>query len=156
MLSDAGKIILLAVLMTICIVTFFSSTTISMGSSPMGKLRKQEHCEEPRKVARICLEQGNVDCSDVTRAASKCESVVRRAYQHINFGGCPYELQAQHLCEAEWCQADSGGDPASCQRECFNVRQSLKTCVDRQVSLFFVRNGLQNDGTLSAHGHGTS
>ena len=58
------------------------------------------------------------------------------------------EIKAWTLCETEWCQG--GGiqlSPLACRDECAMVRESLQACKNRVVRSYFLRNGLENDGT---------
>jgi hypothetical protein len=149
MLSDRAKLLMLAISMLACLGTLITSPSISMGNAAMRVLSApvRKHCMAPRKAANKCSTEAKTPCTDLDKVVTKCERVAKRAYQHINLGGCPFEIKAVTLCEAEWCH--SGGlDGSACQRECANAKESLTTCIERQVSSFFRRNRLKIDGTL--------
>jgi hypothetical protein len=147
MLSDPTKLLLLAICMVACLGTLFTSPSITMGNAAMRVLAPpvRQHCMAPRQAANKCSKESKAPCPDLDKVVVKCQSVVERAYRHINLGGCPFEIKALTLCEAEWCQS---GDGASCERECSNVRESLSSCIQRQVAAFLNRNGIEKDGTL--------
>ena len=126
-----------------------------MGSRDLGKLGASlnRFCKEPRNMAKKCLgteEEESASCIKILSQASKCEEALQRAYQHINMGGCPKDIQAVTICEAEWCDNARGDRQAEemCQKECLAVREILDKCVKGHVSSFFQRYGLEDNGTV--------
>jgi hypothetical protein len=149
MLSDRAKLSLLAMCTMACLGTFFTSSSIAMGNAAMRVLspRTRQHCMAPIRASNQCQKEGNA-CTFQKAVATRCEAVVKRAYRHINLGGCPSEIKALSLCEAEWCHSTGFPADSSCVQECSIVKETLSNCVQRQVQSFFRKNGLQNDGTL--------
>jgi len=147
MLSDAIKLLILALAVTACLCTLFTSPSTTTGNGSMKRLAPpvRQHCATARKSASKCSSESQAQCHDLEEVVLKCENAVKKAYQHINLGGCPFEIKALTLCEAEWCLMD---DLASCDRECANVKESLSNCVQGELTSFFRRNGLEDNGTL--------
>jgi hypothetical protein len=110
----------------------------------------RQFCKAPRDAAQDCQEDGhNKDkqaCKLLNKNIIDCEFVVKRAFRHINLGGCPFYIKALTLCEDEWCHQD----PKSCAEECSGVREALSTCIQEYVTKYFVTNGMKPDGTPAA------
>ena len=138
---------LLAVCLVGCLSTIFTASSTSMMNAKLRVIPApvQHHCRKPLALLRACQAEGKESCSELDLHANKCKNVIRRAFQHINMGGCPYEIKAVTLCEAEWCT----GDNSACRKECALVRESLTNCVNRHVSAFFQKNNLHTDGTVT-------
>jgi hypothetical protein len=156
MLSDPVKLLVLAVLTVLCLGTLFTSPSITMGNPSMRVLSPnvRQRCMVPRKqVNKKCAssskETSSAVCTELQRVVERCDRTVRRAYQHINLGGCPLEIKSVTLCEDEWCHS-SASDASSCEGECATVRESLANCVQQQVFFYLKRSGLDEDGTLSS------
>jgi hypothetical protein len=158
MLSDPVKLLVLAVLTVLCLGTLFTSPSITMGNPSMRVMRPNvpQHCMVPRKQVnnQKCASSSketpsSAVCTELQRVFERCDRTVRRAYQHINLGGCPLEIKAVTLCDAEWCHS-SASDASSCLGECATVNDSLANCIQQQVSFYFKRSGLDEDGTLSS------
>ena len=148
MLSDPMKLLLLAICTLACLGTLFTSPSITMENAAMRVLSPsvRQFCDAPLQAARECSAESRASCRDLEKVVKECQSVVQKAYRHINLGGCPFQIKALTLCEAEWCRT---GDMSSCERECSAVRESLSKCTRRQVEMFLHRNGLEKDGTHS-------
>ena len=146
MLSDRVKMLLPALIVCVCLATMFTSSSIIMSNADMSTLRPpvNQLCRNALSAKAACKASQNQNCRDADDAAYKCERAVRKAYQHINFGGCPYEIKAVTLCKAEWCQVPDG----ACQRECAGVTEQMNQCVKKNVRNFFQWHGLQDDGTI--------
>jgi hypothetical protein len=126
-----------------------------MGRSDLGKIEAPLNifCKEPRAVAKKCLNKQDAEdssCLKLLSQATKCEETVKRAYRHINMGGCPREIQGVTICQVEWCEDVGGNREAekACAKECSAVRETLDKCVKGHVSSFFQRNGLHENGTI--------
>lgn len=146
MLSDPAKLIFLAVCMTVSLGSFLTSPSIAMSNAAMRKLapKTRQHCSKQMKAVDQCKPNSDPDnCIGLQQAALTCEKVVKKVYQHINLGGCPYEIKAVTLCEDEWCSMSrKPADIESCRKECSVVRETLNTCIATQVSTFFRKYGL--------------
>ena len=147
MLSDPQKLFLLAICTIGCLSTLFTSASIRMGNSSMGVMTPRNHCMNSKKAVNQCKTQGKAPCNTLEVAASKCQKAVKEAYRHINLGGCPFEIKSLTLCEAEWCRSSSSSFQ-QCEKECSMVRKNLDTCIESQVSNYFLKNGLEKDGTI--------
>mmetsp|Transcript_107482 Transcript_107482/g.310665 ORF Transcript_107482/g.310665 Transcript_107482/m.310665 type:complete len:148 (+) Transcript_107482:150-593(+) len=143
MVEDRVKVVAVVLCYAVCLGTFFSSPTITFGNSSLPSLKPQiqQHCKVPLDALRQC----NKDCQPLRTSAKMCEKVVRKAYRHVNFGGCPNELKTWTLCEAEWCQ--KGMDGTSCLSECAGVRENLENCKQGVVESYFHQHRLEKDGT---------
>lgn len=153
MVSDRTKLWVLAACMLGCAATFFSSSSTLMGPRDLGALSPtvNRYCKEPRDLARKCLDtQQHQDssCSSLLKQATKCEDALKKAFRHVNMGGCPREIQFVTICEVEWCQDSNPKAQESCQKECAAVRKSLDSCVSKHVADFFKRLGLEENGTI--------
>jgi hypothetical protein len=143
MLSDRSKVGILFLCYTICIVTLWTSPSISLGSGSLRSLTPpfQLHCHAARNAARECTST----CEPLQNAAHRCDEVVRRAYRHVNLGGCASYLKISNACEDEWCQR--GMDQNACRTECHGVRDALDKCTKGVVNDYFRKYGLEKDGT---------
>ena len=152
--KDHLKLGLLALCWLLCLGTLFTSPTITQGNPDMGQLKTNtiEACTVPRRKRNECLKNNKASsssssCDGYEYNLKKCERAVKRAYQHINLGGCPFEIKSSNLCDAEWCQGGGGSNFESCQKECSGVRESLSSCIHKQILSYFNRFGLTEDGT---------
>jgi len=144
MLTDARKLILLAVCLVFCIGSYFTSSSVdSKKLSP----RYFEHCLVPTQAKKACHKKDVPACREEDVAAEKCHEVVAEAYRYINLGGCPWELRSAAGCEAEWCSEHRSPGDRSCEEECTGVKDNLTSCVDRRIHEFFKKRGLDSDGT---------
>eukprot|EP00980_Cylindrotheca_fusiformis_P003118 scaffold721_cov131-Cylindrotheca_fusiformis.AAC.8 len=148
MVSDQTKIALLAICTIACLGTFFTSSSIAMGNAGMRILSPQtrQHCAAPNRAASECQKEGK-SCASQAAVATKCKEAVKRAYRHINLGGCPSEIKALSLCEEEWCHSVGLPSDSSCVQECSKVREGLNSCVERQTQVYFKKYGLRKNGT---------
>ena len=144
-LSDRIKVTILAVGYMICLATVWTAPSIMMGNASMRKVSPpiSQYCKAAQMAARQCR-PGN-GCEALVANEVKCEEIVRKAYRHINLGGCPMEIKAWTLCEDEWCQKAT--DPLPCLSECAGVRLSLETCQQNVVESYFKSHSLEKDGT---------
>lgn len=144
------KVMILAVLYLICVVTMWTAPSMTMGNASMRVLSPpiRQHCKAAQMAANKCL--AGDGCQTLKGDALKCEQVVQNAYRHINLGGCPMEIKAWTLCEIEWCQG-GGVDHSSCLSECAGVRDSLQTCKENVVASYFKSHSLEKDGTSKIH-----
>ncbi len=145
--SDKFKVAIVAMGYAISLATLWTSPGLRMGNSSMRVLSPpiRQHCKAPQTAANQCQN----DCEKIQEAASKCENVVRQAYRYINLGGCPMEIKAWTLCEAEWCER--GMDRVACLSECAGVQESLEHCKERVVESYFKQNTLEKDGTMKTY-----
>lgn len=152
MISDRSKLLLLVVLTVVCLGTIFTSPSTTMGNPNMRVLSPpvRQFCKAPREAAadKGCSNAKHSsekpqECSSLMKAVQTCDRMLQRAFQHINLGGCPFQIKAVTLCEDEWCRHD----PKSCMEECSGVRESLSVCTQQQVSSYFQRHGLKENGT---------
>lgn len=154
MLSDRTKLLLLGACLLGSLSTLWTSSSFMMGRNDLGVIEAplNRFCKEPRAAAKACLDKDDEDssCLKLLSQASKCEETLKRAYRHINMGGCPREIQAVTICEVEWCENVGGKREAqeACRQECSAVRETLDNCVKRHVSSFFQRYGLEENGTI--------
>lgn len=154
MLSDRTKLLLLGACLFGSLSTLWTSSSFMMGRNDLGVIGAPPNtfCKEPRAAAEACLDKEEEDSSCLTllSQASKCEETLKRAYRHINMGGCPREIQAVTICEVEWCEDVGGNREAekACSQECSTVRETLDKCVQGHVSSFFQRYGLEENGTI--------
>lgn len=86
-------------------------------------------------------------CAQRKAEAQGCESVIQKAERWINLGGCSLAIQAQSICEAEWCRGGAAGFQTpdaqeACHKECAVVRKKLEDCIQRNVSSQWKRSGL--------------
>lgn len=136
-----------------CLSTMFFSPSTTMHNSNMKVLSPplQQFCKAARVDAQECRKtndsNGNqiMHCSLLEKQVAKCEKTVRRAFQDINLGGCPFPIRSLTLCEDEWCRGRS--DPTSCDEECSGVREQLSSCIQQHVSRHFEWAGLKNNGS---------
>ena len=147
MLSDPLKLFFLAICTIGCLSTLFTSASIRMGHSSMGVMTPRNHCMAAKRAVNQCKTQSSKGpCKTLEEAASKCQKAVKQAYRHINLGGCPFEIKSLTLCEAEWCRSNSRFQ--DCEKECSMVRKNLDTCIENQVLNYFLKSGLEKDGTI--------
>lgn len=152
MLSDPAKLTLLVVLTVSCLSTILFAPSTTMHNSSMKVLSPplRQFCMTPRDAAQECRktkseQEDKRSCNLFDKNVVKCENVVRRAFRHMNLGGCPFQIKALTLCEDEWCHQD----PISCNKRCSGVREALSSCIQQQVASYLERNGLNADGTAA-------
>jgi hypothetical protein len=144
--------LLLLVLTVSCLSTMFISPSTTMLNSNMKVLSPSmlQFCKVPRDAAQDCRKavynKDKQACTVVDRVLVNCENVVKRAFRHVNLGGCPFHIRALTLCEDEWCHQD----PKSCAVECLGVREALSTCIQQHVTNYFFTNGMMPDGNPTA------
>lgn len=154
MLSDRTKLLLLGGCLLGSLGTLWTSSSFMMGRNDLGVMGAplNKFCKEPRAAAKACLDKNDEDssCLKLLSQASKCEETLKRAYRHINMGGCPREIQAVTICEVEWCEDVGGNREAekACTQECSALREILDKCIKGHVMSFFQRYGLEENGTM--------
>lgn len=154
--KDQTKLYLLFFSYLLFLSTLFTSSSFSLGHRTIQTMSAPVHrfCRTPRNEVKKCLDgqDGDQQCKSQLNQASKCESVLKRAFRYINMGGCPYEIQSVAVCETEWCegvQADKQGQ-ADCRKECAKARKALDQCVQGHVTTFYARAGLQENGAFKS------
>uniref|UniRef100_A0A7S2IGP8 Uncharacterized protein n=1 Tax=Helicotheca tamesis TaxID=374047 RepID=A0A7S2IGP8_9STRA len=166
MLSDQHKLAVLAAIFLFCLSTLFTSTSFQTGERGVGTLNPQfqRSCSKAHGEAKACLGDGHMvdtinekavassdssdnksatkSCKKILSQVDKCETVVGRAYQHINMAGCIRQIQSRTVCEIEWCH-----NKDSCKKHCDGAKEDLKKCEKMHLERFFRRAGLDTDGT---------
>ena len=99
------KLALLAFCLGVCFISYVMSPNTTLGHAPLQVLRPmpRKHCRLDQSEAMKCPKEDTACHQRVSQAMQTCHQVVKLAYQHVNLGGCPLQLQAVSLCQAEWC-----------------------------------------------------
>lgn len=161
-LPEKAKVAVLLLITAACLITIFTSPSITMWDANMRVLPPQgrQFCKVPRKRVSECensmgdaagediQDRKKKNCNSLVTEFQKCETIVKRAYRNINLGRCPFQIKSLTLCEDEWCENKSAEGLKSCAEECAGVRESLTTCIEQTVLDSFRRNGLNEDGTV--------
>jgi hypothetical protein len=163
-LPAKAKLALLLCITAGCLSTFFTSPSITMWDANMRVLsptspQARQFCNVPRKKASDCegptndpgqekQDEEKKTCSSLLLDAQKCDTLVKRSYRNINLEQCTYHIKSLTLCEDEWCVGYSADEIKSCGEECSGLRESLTTCIQKNVLDSFRRNGLNEDGTI--------
>ena len=146
--SDAAKILFLAFAYASCLMTMWTSPggfeLAGAGRVDLPRLRPT-----PSSLHKYC---GDGESADEEKDRAKCVAAVSRAFQAVNLGGCAFEIQANALCEVEWCQSGSS-QRKECEEECRQVRRNLERCVDRTVASRLGKNR-KNDNSIKKEQRG--
>jgi hypothetical protein len=128
------KLSVLLACFALCLATLFTSSP--SGDLPTLRPTTIRYCKSERSDAKAC--SGN-ECAAKQKTLERCERTVKKAYSRVNLGGCPFQIQANALCEKEWCGKDS--TPTQCREECSQVRSRLASCVDGTVNSYLQKAG---------------
>jgi hypothetical protein len=176
MLQEKFKVALLLSALLVCLGSVLTShKSFQMGTRDLPTLQPQvmQYCKSIHKARDSCLDQHlkssqqhqQQKCPTIIHQASQCEGAVLKAYQIINMGGCPHQLQDMTLCELERCGGYHGigvlrtsnsrkrGDHNNngpimdavegCMHHCDAVRKQLNVCVTKNVKKTLQRYGIQ-------------
>ena len=164
MLKDQIKILMLLMSYLLCLASIFTShKSFQMGPREMPILKPQvaRFCSTIFKERNKCRKNPNsqADCPKIQQQASHCESGVKKAYQTINAGGCPYQLRDVTLCELERCggyhgvsvlEAQNGNNRHAgmdavegCMHHCDAARKKLDKCVLDKVEEKLKKHGIK-------------
>ena len=126
----------------ICRVPQQKLTTSTCGTKAIARLVKEESSDSADS-ADNGRSASKKECNLLKKQLQKCTKYATKALKYINTIGCIKEINALSICKEECFATEQGG----CERECKDKLENVNKCLDTQISKYFIKVGLNDDGT---------